>query len=203
MVELPFSQSCENNKGPILEVLARVFADRHRVLEIASGTAQHASWFAANLPHLSWQPSELPANLPVTAPRCQAYAGDNLRPPVGLDVSCRPWPLDQIPHAVFSANSLHIMPWTSVVDLFAELGERTAEDTLLAIYGPFNYAGRYSSASNARFDQWLALQSPHSAIRDFERVNALATEAGFRLLEDNTMPANNRLLVWTSGTRAT
>ena len=202
MVELPFSQSCENNKGPILEVLARVFADRRAVLEIASGTAQHASWFAAHLAHLCWQPSELPANLPVTAARCQTYAGDNLRSPVGLDVSARPWPLDEIPHAIFSANSLHIMPWCSVVDLFAELGERTAEDTLLAIYGPFNYEGRYTSSSNARFDQWLAGQSPHSAIRDFERVNALAIEAGFRLLEDNTMPANNRLLVWTSGTLA-
>ena len=198
MTELPFSQSCENNKGPILEVLARVFADRCTVLELASGTAQHASWFAANLPQLTWQPSELPVNLPVTTPRCQAYAGGNLLPPLGLDVSARPWPVDPIPHAIFSANSLHIMPWSSVVDLFAELGERAAEDTLLAVYGPFNYQGRYTSESNARFDQWLAAQNPHSAIRDFEKVDALAVQAGFQLLEDNAMPANNRLLVWST-----
>lgn len=203
MTELPFSQACENNKGPILEVLARVFGDRRAVLEIGSGTGQHATWFAANLPHLSWQPSDIPANLPVVTPRCQAYAGANLRPPLGLDVSARPWALDQIPDAVFSANSLHIMPWDSVVDLFAELGERAADGTRLAIYGPFNYAGRYTSSSNAQFDHWLSSQSPHSAIRDFEQVNALAIQAGFRLLEDNSMPANNRLLVWRSGKQAT
>lgn len=196
MAELPFSQSCENNKGPILEVLSRVFADSREVLEIASGTAQHACWFAAHLPHLAWQPSDLPASLPLTIPRCDAFAGENLRPPLALDVSLRPWPVESIPDAVFSANSLHIMPWESVVELFAELGERAAAGTLLAVYGPFNYAGNYTSASNARFDQWLATQSPHSAIRDFERVDALASAAGFELLEDNTMPANNRLLVW-------
>ena len=81
------------------------------------------------------------------------------------------------------------------MELFAELGERAVEDTLLAVYGPFNYEGRYTSESNARFDQWLAAQSPDSAIRDFEKVNALAEQAGFSLLEDNAMPANNRLLV--------
>lgn len=196
MTEQPFSQSCENNKGPILDVLARVFSGRREVLEIASGTAQHACWFAAHLPHLLWQPSELPANLPITTPRCKAYTGDNLLLPLGLDVSATPWPVDEIPHAIFSANSLHIMPWHAVEALFAELGERAVEGTLLAVYGPFNYEGRYTSESNARFDQWLAAQSLHSAIRGIEDVNALAKQAGFCLLEDNAMPANNRLLVW-------
>ncbi len=196
MPALPFSQSCENNKGPILEILARVFADRVEVLEIASGTAQHASWFAGHMPQLAWQPSELPANLPVTRPRCENYSGANLRQPVALDVSARPWPLADIPHAVFTANSLHIMPWDSVVDLFAELGERAVDDTILAVYGPFNYDGKYTSASNAQFDQWLARQNPHSAIRDFGQVDQLADAAGFALQEDNAMPANNRLLVW-------
>ncbi len=198
MSGLPFSQSCENNKAPILATLERVLADRSEVLEIASGTAQHACFFAEHLPHLRWQPSELPGNLPVTAPRCDVYGGGNLATPVGLDVSARPWPVDPLPHALFTANSLHIMPWESVVDLFAELRERAPADTVLAVYGPFNYRGEYTSHSNARFDQWLALQSPHSAIRDFEAVNALALDAGFSLEEDNAMPANNRLLVWRS-----
>jgi hypothetical protein len=148
------------------------------------------------MPHLQWQPSELPASLYLTRPRCEAYAGDNLGGPLGLDVSDRPWPLPALPTAIFSANSLHIMPWESVVDLFAELGERAAPGTLLAVYGPFNYGGQYTSASNARFDQWLAQQAPHSAIRDFEQVDSLAEQAGFALREDNAMPANNRLLVW-------
>ncbi len=197
MRELPFSQACENNKQPILEVLARVFAGRDEVLEIASGTGQHATWFAAHLPHLRWRPSEMPEHLPLLTPRCDNYTGTNLLPPTVLNVSERPWP-QSLPQALFSANSLHIMPWESVEDLFAELGERAAPATVLAIYGPFNYNGAYTSESNARFDQWLAAQSPYSAIRDFEKVNALASAAGFVLQEDNAMPANNRLLVWRS-----
>ena len=193
---LPFSQACENNKAPILEVLAERFADRTRVLEIASGTGQHATWFAGQLPHLQWQPTELPQNLPVLQPRCREYDGDNLLQPRALDVSQRPWPFAEIPDAVFTANSLHIMPWPSVEDLFAELGQRADADTLLAVYGPFNYGGEYTSPSNARFDLWLAQQSPLSAIRDFEAVDALAEAAGLKLQADLEMPANNRVLLW-------
>lgn len=196
LATLPFSQSCENNKGPILEVLQRVFADRSEVLEIASGTGQHATWFAGQLPQLQWQPSDVPSQLAMLEPRCRDYGGTNLAQPVALDVAQRPWPLTSIPHALFSANSLHIMPWTAVVALFAELSERAVSDTVLAVYGPFNYDGAYTSASNARFDQWLAAQAGHSAIRDVEAVDQLAVGAGFRLVEDNPMPANNRLLVW-------
>ena len=196
MQHLPFSQSCENNKGPILGVLQRVFADCETVLEIASGTGQHATWFASRLPHLTWQPTEMPANMALLKPRCELYTGCNLLRPVPLDVSSRPWRVSSLGNALFTANSLHIMPWESVVDLFAELGERADGDTLLAIYGPFNYGGQYTSPSNARFDQWLAEQSSHSAIRDIEEVSRLGTSAGFRLQEDNEMPANNRLLVF-------
>lgn len=201
MSDLPFSQSCENNKGPILEELERAFAGRCKVLEIASGTAQHATWLAAHLSQLVWQPTELPEHLPVTQPRCLAYTGDNLLPPLGLDVSDRPWPVE-VPDAVFTANSLHIMPWQSVVELFAELGERAQADTMVAVYGPFNYDGEYTSSSNAQFDQWLARQSPYSAIRDFEAVNRLAEAAGFGLSGDREMPANNRLLIWRKGQAA-
>ena len=196
MAELPFSQSCENNKDPILDILRQAFAERSRVLEIASGTGQHATWFAQHLPHLQWQPSERPDVLSVLQPRCSQYTGDNLLDPLALDVSRRPWGLEQAPDAVFTANSLHIMPWPSVQDLFAELGQRAGTDTLLAVYGPFNYGDEYTSPSNARFDQWLAAQSAHSAIRDFEKVDSLASEAGFSLTADYAMPANNRLLIW-------
>lgn len=197
MDPLPFSQACENNKQPILDILSRVFAERREVLEIGSGTGQHATWFAQHLPHLRWRPTELPENLSVITPRCEHYAGSNLGNPTILDVSQRPWS-NEVPDAVFSANSLHIMPWACVEDLFAELGERARGDTVLAIYGPFNYNGEYTSESNARFDQWLAAQNPHSAIRDFAAVDALAQAAGFSLQEDNAMPANNRLVVWRS-----
>ncbi len=195
MDTLPFSQSCENNKSWILDVLTRAFADRRQVLEIASGTGQHACHFAANMPWLQWQPTELPENMPALHPRCAAYAGDNISPERALDVCDEPWPVD-IPDALFSANSLHIMPWAAVEKLFATLASSAGDDVVLAVYGPFNYNGNYTSDSNARFDQWLAQRSPDSAIRHFEDVDRLAAAAGFALQDDHEMPANNRLLVW-------
>jgi hypothetical protein len=198
MDNLPFSQSCENNKLFILEVLHGAFADRREVLEIASGTGQHACHFAAGMPWLQWQPTELQENLPVLQPRCAAYPGDNLLPPLALDVREGRWPV-AVPDALFSANSLHIMAFTAVEKLFDALGAKAPRNAVLAVYGPFNYKGSYTSPSNARFDQWLARQHPASGIRDFEAVDRLAGAAGFSLQADHEMPANNRLLVWRKG----
>lgn len=195
MDSLPCSQSCENNKAVILEVLRHVFADRSEVLEIASGTGQHACHFAASMPWLRWQPTELPESMALLRPRCSACGGTNLLSPKALDVRADPWPL-AVPDALFTANSLHIMAYAAVEKLFAGLARHAATDVVLAVYGPFNYRGEYTSESNARFDQWLAQQHPDSAIRDFEAVDALAAHAGFSLKADNEMPANNRLLVW-------
>ena len=165
------------------------------MLEIASGTGQHATFFAGLLPGLSWQPTELADNLSVLVPRCESYRGGNLLKPQALDVCDQPWLLE-VPGAVFTANSLHIMPFSAVEELFGELGRRASPNTLLVVYGPFNYCGKYTSDSNARFDRWLFQQHPDSAIRDFEKVDNLAMAAGFELQADHTMPANNRLLVW-------
>ena len=195
MDTLPYSQACENNKPHILAVLRDVFADRKKVLEIGSGTGQHACYFAEQMPWLLWQPTDLAENLPVLRPRCANYRGDNLLPELALDVCDQPWPVT-VPDAIFSANSLHIMSMSSVRRFFAALAESHSRDVVLAIYGPFNYHGTYTSPSNAQFDQWLSQRDPLSAIRDFEAVNALAEGAAFYLQGDYTMPANNRLLVW-------
>ncbi len=196
--ELPFSQACENNKAAILAVLSRVFADRSKVIEVGSGTGQHATYFAAALPHLRWFPTELPGNLPILLPRCQRYVGNNLAAPLALNVQDKPWP--SVPaDALFTANTLHIMAMEAVEDFFAGLVEALAPGSPVAVYGPVNYGGHYTSESNARFDQWLAARDPASAIRDFEALEVLARESGFHLLEDNEMPANNRLIVWQSG----
>lgn len=195
METLPFSQSCENNKPFILEVLKQVFTDSTEVLEIASGTGQHACYFASQMPWLQWQPTELKDNLPLLRPRCGGYEGDNLQPPLVLDVTDTRWPVP-VPTAVFSANSLHIMSYSAVQALFTTLSLEAPEQAVLAVYGPFNYNGRYTSDSNARFDQWLVQRDSDSGIRDFESVNDLANAAAFTLLSDNDMPANNRLLVW-------
>ena len=191
----PFSQACENNKAHILAVLSEVFADRRKVLEIGGGTGQHACHFAAGLPHATWQPTDMAENLPVLRPRCARYVGNNLLSPLAFDVRDAVWSVMDF-DAVFSANTLHIMAFEAVRELFAGLARAAGPDVVLAIYGPFNYDGKYTSDSNARFDQWLAAQHPDSAIRDFEAVDALASAAGFALWRDCAMPANNRLLVW-------
>ncbi len=190
----PFAPSCDRNSGPILGVLRRHFADRRTVLEIGSGTGQHAVAFASELPHLTWQTSDLAESLPGIGLWLEEARLPNLPPPLELDVS-RPWPATRY-DAAFSANTLHIMSWSAVQQLFERLAEALADDATLAIYGPFNYGGRFTSRSNADFDAWLKERSPVMGIRDFEAVGALARSAGLQLLEDCAMPANNRTLVW-------
>lgn len=197
MDELPYSQACENNKKPIAGELARLLAQTGTVLEIGAGTGQHAVFFAASMPWLQWRPTELAANLPILRPRCDAYAGSNLRAPMALDVCARPWPSACRGDALFTANTFHIMAWSAVESLFAALAEHGDSFGKLAVYGPFNYDGRYTSASNAEFDQWLSQRDSRSAIRDFEAVDRLASSSGYELLADIGMPANNRLLVWS------
>ena len=191
----PFSQACENNKAPILAVLASAFSEVNEVLEIGSGTGQHAVWLASHLSHLRWQPSDRADNIPGMQLWFNEAGLTNLLPPLELDVTQTPWPVTQV-EAVFTANTLHIMGWPEVETFFDRLGQVLKPGGKLCIYGPFNYGGVYTSDSNARFDQWLAQQSPHSAIRDFEQVEQLAAQIGLRLVADHSMPANNRLLEW-------
>ena len=202
MSEKPFSQACENNKDPILRVLREELADVQSVLELGSGTGQHACYFAAGLPGIIWQPTDLVGNHSAINAWSAEYRGDNLLPVLELDVRWPQWGV-RVPQAVFSANSLHIMAWSAVAALFEHLGQHAPAANRLCIYGPFNYQGAYTSDSNARFDQWLAQQDPASAIRDFEAVDARARAAGYRLHADHAMPANNRLLVWHKLSAAT
>lgn len=197
----PFSEACERNKEPILAVLREAFASARDVLEIGSGTGQHAVYFAAHLPHLAWQPSDLPAN----HPGIRAWIADaklpNLRPPLALDVHAPDWPVRSV-DAVFSANTAHIMAWDGVVAMFAGVGRVLAPDGTFVLYGPFKYGGEHTSPSNARFDVSLRSRDPSSGIRDFESVDALAREGGLALEHDHPMPANNRTLVWRKRTEA-
>lgn len=190
----PYSEACARNREPILEVLQRHFADRRRVLEIGSGTGQHAVHFAAAMAHLSWQTSERPAHLADLRPWLEEAALANLPPPLALDVA-GPWPAARF-DAVFTANTLHIMSWTHVCALFAALPGVLSAAAVLAVYGPFNYDGAFTSASNETFDTWLKRRSPESGIREFSAVDALARQSGFTLVEDCPMPANNRTLLW-------
>lgn len=212
MTDKTYSAACDRNRDPILAVLRGHFADRKRVLEIGSGTGQHAAYFAAALPQLTWQTSDRPENHAGICAWLDEARLANALPPLALDVN-ESWPdvRSQCPSkepmppglaagaaydAVFSANTLHIMSWAEVEKLYAQLPNVMAADAKLAIYGPFNYGGQFTSPSNAQFQQTLQGWGAHMGIRDFEAVNALAQGIGLRLLEDRAMPANNRCLVW-------
>ena len=189
------SEACERNKGPILRILTNAFAGSRAVLEIGSGTGQHAVHFAAHLPHLSWQPSDRGEYLPGLRERIALERAPNLLPAIELDVQKHPWKTEPV-DAVFTANTLHIMGWEEVEDFFRGVGTALSGPGVLCIYGPFRYRGEYTSPSNAQFDQYLQARDPRSGIRDFEDVNILASRQGLLLLEDHTMPANNQLMVW-------
>lgn len=198
-MDKPFAPACLRNRDPILAVLQAHFADRKRVLEVGSGTGQHAVHFAAALPQLSWQTSDREENLSGIQSWLDEAALPNTPAPLILDVEQRSWPTGPF-DAVFSANTLHIMSLSQVETLFRHLPGQLADDARLVVYGPFNYSGRFSSPSNAAFDASLKSTDPLRGIRDFEHIDALAAAIGLSLVEDRAMPANNRCIVWRLGT---
>ncbi|UJB19336.1 MULTISPECIES: DUF938 domain-containing protein [Lysobacter] len=205
----PYSPSCERNREPILAVLRERFADRRTVLEIGSGTGQHAVHFAAAMPWLSWQCADRAEYLPGIGLWLEEAALANTPPPLELEAVAAPVagfmpaPVSAADasgfDAAFSANTLHIMGWPQVEGFFAGLDAALAPGATVVVYGPFNYGGRFSSDSNREFDAWLKARDPVSGVRDFEAVDALAAGIGLRLIEDVAMPANNRCLVWRRG----
>ena len=206
MADKPFAPACERNREPILAVLRERFAGCRHVLELGSGTGQHAVHFAAAMSWLRWQCTDRAEHLPGIRAWLDEADLDNTPPPLALDVSDATWPRAPTGSgrfdAVFSANTLHIMGWAGVEAFFRGVGQSLEPGGgMLVVYGPFNYGGGYTSGSNRDFDAWLKARDPRSAIRDFEAVDALARGAGLRLLEDVAMPANNRCLVWQAGPR--
>lgn len=191
----PFSESSEQNKQPILGVLKKHFAAVEMVLEIGSGTGQHAVFFAEQLPHLKW----------IASDQAEYHAGigcwleesnlNNTQGPLLLDVNQHTWPVEQT-DGIFSANTVHIMDWSSVEMMFAGISLVLKKEGIFCLYGPFNYNDQFTSESNARFDLWLKQRDPQSGVRDFEALQKLATDAGLTFIEDVEMPANNRVLVW-------
>lgn len=192
----PYSESCEQNRTPILEVLRTELSGRSRLLEIGSGTGQHAVYFAREFPDLLWQTSDVSAMHTGIQAWLDDAALQNVLPPLALDVREDGWPAERY-DAVYSANTAHIMAWPDVVSLFAGVGEILESGGVFCLYGPFNYEGRYTSESNTRFDSWLKARDPASGIRDFEALQVLAGKAGMTLKKDYEMPANNRTLVWS------
>ncbi|ATC96311.1 hypothetical protein PTUN_a4086 [Pseudoalteromonas tunicata] len=194
MIAAPFSQACENNKIPIVEQLKKIFTTTSKVLEVGSGSGQHAVFFAAQLPHLIWQPTDLTVNhYGINAWRNE-LPSPNLKPPLELDVSAA-WPVVQV-DGIFTANTLHIMSWELVKLFFQGVGKHLALQGRLVVYGPFKYQGQFTSESNAQFDLWLKAHDSARGVRNIEDVVQLAQSVGLALTSDTVMPANNQLLVF-------
>ena len=199
VANLPFSQACENNQAPILDVLKTAFNDRQHVLEIGSGTGQHSVFFAPRLPQLVWQTSDLLPSHESIAAWHQAHGAANLRAPVEFDLASSNWPqpADAAPFdAVFTSNTCHIVAWPLVQRMLSLVGQHLPKGGVFAIYGPFNYDGQFTSDSNRAFDAWLRQRDARSGIRDIEAITALAESHGLQLHLDQAMPANNRTLVF-------
>lgn len=190
----PYASSCDDNSEPIFTVIQPYLKQKNSVLEIASDTGQHAVYFSQRMPHITWQPSDLPNMLNGIQQWINDSNVNNICQPIELDV-CSKWPNKHY-DVVFSANALHIMSWRHVQCFIKNLPYVMKDQGLCIIYGPFNYAGQYTSESNARFDLWLKQRDPLSGIRDFEALNDLAQQQNLSLIQDYEMPANNRILVF-------
>ncbi|KGJ93966.1 DUF938 domain-containing protein [Colwellia psychrerythraea] len=193
----PFSQACENNKQAILNILSKVFSNTNHVLEIGSGTGQHAIFFGQHLPHITWQTSDLAINHPGINAWLDEADLTNIQRPIIADLN-NSWPACTQPiDAIYTANTLHIISWPLVVNFFEGLAQNLPSQANICIYGPFNYQGKFTSESNANFDIWLKERDSQSGIRDIEAILTLANTAGLKLIDDHVMPANNRLLVFS------
>lgn len=192
----PFAPATDRNKGPILDQLRHLLTEPASVLEIGSGTGQHAVHFAAALPHLRWQCTDLPPALEGMRLWLEEAGLGNLYPPATLDVRVRPWPFPTV-DVVYTANTLHIMSWDAVSDVFAGAAQVLRSHGRFVSYGPFRYHGAHTSEGNLRFDRQLRSQGVGSGIRDIDDLRALAVITGLDLCGDIAMPANNRLLIWS------
>lgn len=192
----PFAQAADENKQVILQALAPYLAGE--VLEVGSGTGQHAVYFCSKMPELRWQTSDLEASLDGIRAWIEESGLQNMPAPLLLDV-CGDWPERQF-DTIYSANTFHIMSREAVARCIESGARCLSAGGHFAVYGPFNYAGRFTSASNERFDAMLKSADPQSGIKDFEWLNELARTAAMDIEADIAMPANNRCLVWKKRT---
>lgn len=203
MDELPDAPATGRNREPILEVLKVEFDGCRHVLEIGSGTGQHAVFFGSRLPGVAWQTSDLPARHAGIRAWLAAQACDNVLPPLALDVLADADPAGDF-DALFAANTAHIMSEQAVAAMFALAGRLLPAEAPFALYGPLRIGGEFTSQSNAAFDASLRARDPTMGIRDLEFLDELAAAAGLRRAALVAMPANNFIAIWRkSATAAT
>ena len=184
------------NRGPILDVLRRVLPARGKVLEIASGSGEHAAFFANGLPSVSWQPTDVGASALASIAAFRADAGAaNLLAPLRLDVTSPQWPVARA-DAIVCNNMIHIAPWAATEGLMAGAGRTLPAGGVLYLYGPYRIDGRHTAPTNREFDAWLRGQNAAWGIRDLGEVTELAARHGFALAETVPMPANNLSVIF-------
>ena len=195
-----FAPATARNREPIFEVLSRLLPPSGTVLEIASGSGEHAAWFAPRLPHLVWQPSDADSRaLASIAAWAEDVGAANLRAPLHLDAAVPPWPVAEPVAAIFNANMIHISAWATALGLLAEAGRLLAIGGKLILYGPFKVDGQHTAPSNEAFDQSLRERNPAWGVRDRTVVAEAAARHGLLLDEIVAMPANNQILVFVRG----
>ncbi len=190
-----YSEAYERNKDPIVKELQRLLKDSKTVLEIGSGTGQHAIYFSRQLSYLVWQPSDLAINLESIRAWIDYDSSPNIESPIELDVTNLPWEVPKY-NAIFSANTFHIMSWSQIENFFMGVSQVIEKDGNLIIYGPFSLNGIHTSPSNEQFDLYLKKRDPLSGVRDREMIDDLAKAQGLQLKETIPMPANNYILHW-------
>ena len=195
MTGIPYSSAAERNRQPILDQLRDLLPGEGTVLEIGSGTGQHAAFFSRNLPGLRWQPSDRAVNLAGLETCFSNEGNERILPVLELDVLADAWPECSY-EAAYSANTAHIMPWQAVVAMFAGVSRCLVSGASFVLYGPFNLDGEYTSESNAEFDRRLRAGDPHMGLRDLAAIEDLANQHQMRLKQRRAMPANNFILVF-------
>ena len=191
----PYSQASENNKLPIFDIIKDYFKQSKVILEIGSGTGQHAVYFAEKLSQLYWQTSDQKEYIAGINEWINKYRHYNLGRPVVLDVTQKKWPVKDC-DGVYSANTSHIMSWDMVEQMFSGVANILTPECYFCLYGPFNFNGQYTSSSNEAFDKMLRERNPESGLRDFEDLEKLADDKGLIFVEQHQLPANNNILVW-------
>jgi len=195
MSSIPYSTAAERNRRPILEALRQWLPDEGTVIEIGSGTGQHALFLTRELPGLNWQPSDRKENLAGLEACFLAEGNERILPLLTLDVLSDPWP-GRSYDAAFSANTAHIMPWEAVIAMFAGVGAHLVSGARFCLYGPFNIENRFTSTSNAEFDAHLRQQDAKMGIRDMAAIQNLASLHHLQHVQSIAMPANNFILVF-------
>ena len=197
----PYSEASDRNKDPILRTIRPYLEHARNVLEIGSGTGQHAVYLAGAMPHLTWHTSDLRSNHAGIQEWITEGGLRNVREPLVLDVCDAGWPATKF-GAVFSANTAHIMSWREVCCMFDGVGKNLESAGAFLLYGPFSDHGVHNSESNELFDASLRRRDPNMGIRDMEALKDLGSGNGLDFVREHEMPANNRILVWVRGAAA-